>query len=85
MPTQVNFELTYAPVNGQWRLFGISVNLGSSAPVAPAPPSAPATAAKNAVPAAAPKGASEVIHAPAPSPTSGNRKSSYAAPGPPML
>ncbi|MET0676415.1 MAG: hypothetical protein ABW175_11500 [Bradyrhizobium sp.] len=37
VPTQVNFDLMFAPVNGQWRLFGISVNLGSSAPVPPAP------------------------------------------------
>ena len=44
VPTQVNFDLIYAPVGGQWRLFGISVNLGSSAPVPPAPP---APAAKN--------------------------------------
>ena len=42
VPTQVNFDLIYAPVNGQWRLFGISVNLGSSAPVPPAPPPGPA-------------------------------------------
>ena len=38
VPTQVNFDLAFAAVNGQWRLFGISVALGSSAPVAPAPP-----------------------------------------------
>ena len=37
---QVNFELLYAPVDGQWRLFGISVSLGQSAPVAPEPPPA---------------------------------------------
>jgi hypothetical protein len=42
VPTQVNFELSFAPVNGQWRLFGISVSLGQSAPVAPEPPSPPA-------------------------------------------
>jgi hypothetical protein len=36
VPTQVNFELIFAPVNGQWRLFGISVNLGQAAPSAPA-------------------------------------------------
>jgi hypothetical protein len=42
VPTQVNFELMFAPVNGQWRLFGISVNIGQSGPVAPSPP-APAT------------------------------------------
>ena len=44
-PSQVNFELLYAPVNGQWRLFGISVGLASSAPTAPAPAAlAPANA-----------------------------------------
>ena len=38
VPTQVNFDLVFAPVNGQWRLFGISVSIGQSAPVAPTPP-----------------------------------------------
>jgi hypothetical protein len=38
VPSQVNFELLFAPVEGQWRLYGISVNVGQSAPVAPAPP-----------------------------------------------
>jgi hypothetical protein len=28
VPTQVNFELLYAPVNRQWRLFGVSVSFG---------------------------------------------------------
>src|SRR5713226_3887031 len=37
VPTQVNFELAYAPVNRQWRLFGISVSFGQAAPVAPKP------------------------------------------------
>jgi hypothetical protein len=41
-PTQVNFDLAYAPVDGQWRLFGISVGLGQAAPVAPAAPKPPA-------------------------------------------
>jgi hypothetical protein len=46
VPTQVNFELNFAPVNGQWRLFGISVNLGQAAPAAPQPaaPTAPPAA-----------------------------------------
>src|SRR5882757_115532 len=44
VPSQVNFELVFAPVNGQWRLFGISVALGQTTPVAPAPASPPATA-----------------------------------------
>ena len=35
VPVQVNFELMFAPVAGKWRLFGISVGLGNSSPVAP--------------------------------------------------
>jgi len=38
VPTQVNFDLSFAPVNGQWRLFGISVSIGQSGPAAPTPP-----------------------------------------------
>jgi hypothetical protein len=41
VPTQVNFDLTFAPVSGQWRLFGISVAIGQSGPIAPEPPSPP--------------------------------------------
>jgi hypothetical protein len=44
VPTQVNFELLYAPVNRQWRLMGLSVSVGQTAPVAPAPPAPPAPA-----------------------------------------
>jgi hypothetical protein len=44
VPTQVNFELAFAPVEGQWRLFGVSVGLGSSSPAAPPPTAAPAQA-----------------------------------------
>lgn len=43
VPSQVNFELMFAPVEGQWRLFGISVVLGQSGPVAPEPPPPPAS------------------------------------------
>ncbi|MDB5636949.1 MAG: hypothetical protein JWP51_1857, partial [Bradyrhizobium sp.] len=46
IPTQVNFELAFAPVNGQWRLFGISVSLGQAAPATPDAPASPAAAAK---------------------------------------
>jgi hypothetical protein len=42
VPAQVNFELIYAPVNGQWRLFGVSVALGQTAPAAPPEPPPPA-------------------------------------------
>src|SRR6266496_1426126 len=45
VPAQVNFELIFAPVSGQWRLFGISVNIGQSAPAAPNP-AAPAAEVK---------------------------------------
>ena len=38
VPSQVNFELAFAPVDGRWRVFGIAVNLGSSTPAAPQPP-----------------------------------------------
>jgi hypothetical protein len=51
VPAQVNFELVYAPVNRQWRLFGISVALGQAGPVAP-----PAPEQHPSPPAAAPKG-----------------------------
>ncbi|TWB96297.1 hypothetical protein FBZ93_108339 [Bradyrhizobium macuxiense] len=40
VPAQVNFELLFAPVDGQWRVFGVSLSVGQSAPVAPAPPEA---------------------------------------------
>jgi hypothetical protein len=49
VPTQVNFELMFAPVGGRWRLFGLSVSFGQAAPAAP---QAPAPAAPQA---AAPK------------------------------
>jgi hypothetical protein len=48
VPTQVNFELLYAPVAGRWRLFGLSVSFGQAAPTAPQPP--PAAAAPAAQP-----------------------------------
>jgi hypothetical protein len=63
VPTQVNFELAYAPVGGRWRLFALSVSFGQAAPTAPQSPapaapqaSAPGAAAPaNANPPAAPK------------------------------
>jgi hypothetical protein len=66
VPTQVNFELIYAPVNGQWRLFGISVNLGQAAPAAPAAEVRPLPAQqKQSPPAAAAKPASALKQSPA--------------------
>jgi hypothetical protein len=40
VPTQVNFEMAFAPVDRQWRLFGVSVSFGQAAPVAPPSPEA---------------------------------------------
>jgi hypothetical protein len=37
VPTQVNFEMIYAPVDGRWRLSGLSVSFGQAAPAAPQP------------------------------------------------
>jgi hypothetical protein len=59
VPTQVNFELLYAPVGGRWKLFGLSVSFGQAAPAAPQPSApaapqatAPAAPAKPSPPAA---------------------------------
>jgi hypothetical protein len=54
VPSQVNFELLYAAVDSQWRLYGISVNVGQSAPIAP-PAASPPPAAQVKPQAAAPK------------------------------
>jgi hypothetical protein len=37
VPTQVNFEMLFAPIEGRWRLFGIAVQLGQASPAAPTP------------------------------------------------
>jgi len=52
VPTQVNFELVYAPVGGRWRLFGISVSFGQPSPAAPQVPDAAASAPAAHAPAA---------------------------------
>jgi len=54
VPTQVNFELAYAPVGGRWRLFGLSVTFGQAAPTAPEPPPAAASPQGKAPQAPAP-------------------------------
>jgi hypothetical protein len=54
VPTQVNFELAYAPMGGRWRLFGLSVTFGQAAPTAPEPPPAAASPQGKAPQAPAP-------------------------------
>jgi hypothetical protein len=61
VPSQVNFDLSFAPVNGQWRLFGISVSIGQSGPAAPEPPPSPSVAQKQP---SAPKSAAKPAVAP---------------------
>jgi hypothetical protein len=65
VPSQVNFDLLFAPVSGQWRLFGISVSIGQSGPAAPEPPSPPPSAAAKPPPAAAAKQPAAAKSAPA--------------------
>ena len=50
-PQQVNFDVAFAPVNGQWKLFGISVGLAHTGPSAPEPPPPPAQKPKAGEPA----------------------------------
>jgi hypothetical protein len=70
VPQQVNFEMLFAPVSGQWKLFGISVNVGQSGPVAPQPPHAaapaPTAAAAARPPAPAPAAHGKPAGKPAP-------------------
>jgi len=41
VPSQVNFELLFAPVEGQWRVIGVSLSVGQSSPIAPPAPEVP--------------------------------------------
>ena len=67
VPTQVNFEMAFAPVDRQWRLFGVSVSFGQATPVAPpaaepkekAPQAQAAPPKGNAPQAASPKAAEQ--------------------------
>ena len=66
VPNQVNFDLAFAPVNGQWRLFGISVSVGQSGPAAPLPPDT--RIEQKQIPANAPKQPAAAKSAPAAKP-----------------
>jgi hypothetical protein len=52
VPTQLNFELLFAPADRQWKVFGIAVNLGSGVPQAPDNPAPSAPAASTETPEA---------------------------------
>ena len=68
VPTQVNFDLAFAPVNGQWRLFGISVSIGQSAPAAPPPEPPPAAQKQPSAAAPKPPAAAKPMRSPFPDP-----------------
>jgi hypothetical protein len=69
VPSQVNFELLFAPIEGQWRVFGVSLSVGQSAPVAPAAPEAPPGKAVVSQKEASPPKPSASPKQPTPSPT----------------
>ncbi|AZO74139.1 MAG: hypothetical protein E5V92_06470 [Mesorhizobium sp.] len=52
VPLRLNFELLFAPADHQWKLFGISVDLGNNSPQAPDGPQAPAPTAAAETPVA---------------------------------
>src|SRR4051812_23645762 len=53
VPMQVYFELQFAPVQGQWRIVALGVNVGGSTPAAPTPNPALASS-ESPTPSAAP-------------------------------
>lgn len=50
VPMQVNFELLFAPAQGQWKVFGLAVNLANGSPQAPDTPVAATESAPPAKP-----------------------------------
>src|SRR5215475_5857538 len=74
VPTQVNFEMAFAPVDRQWRLFGVSVSFGQASPIAPpaAEPKDKGLQAQAAPPSAAAKAQ--------PAPSKGNAPQAAAKP-----
>jgi hypothetical protein len=73
VPAQMKFELLYAPVEGQWRLLGISVGLEQSGPTAPHP-SAAAPLASPAPEGAAPQSPAAATPVKKPAPAARTKK-----------
>lgn len=86
-PAQVNFDLSYAPIGGKWRIFSLSVQIGSASPAAPeaapAPAAAPPAAAAPAPVAAIKPPANPVRPKPALKPVPAPRPEAAPAPQPP--
>jgi len=86
VPKQVNFEMIFAPAEGQWRLFGLSVQLGQAAPTAPpeapVPPPQAAPPQASSPPPATPRAAGTTRPA-APAATSARAGAAPPPPPPP--
>src|SRR5262252_2425044 len=80
VPKQINFEMMFAPVEGNWRLFGPSVQLGQAAPSAPAETPPPQAAAPQA---SAPPASSPPANNPRTAGTTRPASPTRAAPPPP--
>jgi hypothetical protein len=80
VPKQINFEMIFAPVEGNWRLFGLSVQLGQAAPSAPAETPPPQAAAPQA---SAPPASSPPANNPRTAGTTRPASPTRAAPPPP--
>ena len=65
VPMQVNFELLFTPSGGQWKVYGLSVNVGKGGPQAPDPPVATDNQAAQPEPPPAPPSASVDVKTPA--------------------
>ena len=68
VPLQIFFDLQFAPVQGQWRIIAISVDVGGATPLAPTPNPALASA-YTPTPAPAPSDAAPPASKPTPTPT----------------
>ncbi len=47
---QIKFEMIFAPVNGQWKLFGLGADVVPSGPAAPIPPTVNSTNIPSSIP-----------------------------------
>lgn len=48
--SQIKFEMIFAPVNGQWKLFGLAADVVPSGPAAPIPPTVNSTNIPSSIP-----------------------------------
>jgi hypothetical protein len=79
VPMQVYFEVQFAPVEGQWRIIAMAVNVGNAIPAAPTPN--PALASSHSpTPAAKPAPSQPAAAKPAPSQSAAAKPESTESP-----